>query len=352
MSHELETIIVDGQEVASFAFGGERKNIWHRLGQQFDGSLMSGPEAQRLAHMDRQLRIVPMPDAGIEHWAVDRPNLVVLDGKLFVTPEGGMGEIPEKVVGFAGPQASIAHAEFQVEDKFLQAEEAIHASNGAAVWSTAGYLRDGRQGFACMEAPPIVIDPDGIADITRSYLTLIWSYDGSRATELGSSNIRVVCANTQALHDTSKQTLIKVKATSNQKARFELAAQHWAMAQDEAAALTLQGERMLAKANGKQILKGLCEQVLGLVVKADMPKRQKSIREGKLSEIKALYHASTNMPAVGDNGYAAFQTIVEYLDWFSPVKGDDETTQHVANQFDGTYDKLKVRAADYVLSIA
>jgi hypothetical protein len=356
MTAELE--ITNG--VASFAFNGQRKDIWHRLGQQFHGTgLMPADEAMRLAHMDRNLRVVDFPDLeGIDHWSIDRPSILVLEGKMFATETGDLVNIPDKVVGLAGNQAVQGHSDLSMLDRFQLAEEAIHASHGAAVWSTAGLLRDGTQGFATMEAPPIIIDPNGIADIVRSYLTVTWSFDGSRATELGASNIRVVCANTLAMHDGSKgKPVIKVKATSGAHDRMRLAAQHWAMAQDEQKALTLRAERMLAVANGKTVLKGLAENVLGLKVDATTPKRATTLRNNKLDELRVLYAATTNSASVGDNGYAAFQTVVEYLDWFAPVKADANdqdacTTQRVANQFDGTYDGLKSQAAEYVLSLA
>jgi len=206
MSHELETIIVEGDTVASFSFAGVRKNIWHRLGQQFaNEGLMSAEQAMQQAHMDRKLRIEPIPAPDGAQWAVDEkgastaPSYVILEGKMFMTPDGGFGNIPEKVVGLAGNQAAQGHADLAVEDRFLLAEEAIHASHGAAVWSTAGYLRDGRQGFACMEAPPIIIDPNGIADVTQSYLTVTWSYDAvvppswARPTSVSSAPTRKRC---------------------------------------------------------------------------------------------------------------------------------------------------------------
>ena len=45
MSHELEQIIVNDTVVTNFAFAGKRADIWHRLGQQYDGRLMTAAEA-------------------------------------------------------------------------------------------------------------------------------------------------------------------------------------------------------------------------------------------------------------------------------------------------------------------
>ena len=72
MSHELEQIIINGEEITNFAFSGVRSDIWHRLGQQYDGdSLMTAAEAMAAANMDRQVttlpRLIKHPAAGSLH---------------------------------------------------------------------------------------------------------------------------------------------------------------------------------------------------------------------------------------------------------------------------------------------
>ena len=202
MPAELEQFTTDsGLEVTAFAFTGARNDIWHRLGQSFDGRAMTAEEAMRESHMNRLIRVMPVVPPGSSQWAVPEHYFIVLEGDTFITPENEFVTVPDKVVGIHGKGGADAHGNFTIRDRFLLAEEAIHASHEQAVWSTAGSLRDGTQGFATMLAPPIVIDPHGIADVINQYLTIVWSFDGSRATELGSSEIRVVCANTLAMHD-------------------------------------------------------------------------------------------------------------------------------------------------------
>ncbi|MGA0710156.1 MAG: DUF932 domain-containing protein, partial [Ilumatobacteraceae bacterium] len=359
MAHNIEQINVDGQAVSSFAFKGKREDIWHRLGQQYDGGLMTAAEAMQHANMDREVTTVPVPSL-TDEWGepikfaegLDLPHFVVLDGKPIITDDGQLGSIPTKVVGITGSQGAVGHSELSILDRFLFAEAAIKASQGEAVWSTAGMLYDGRRGFATMEAPPVVIDPNGVNDIIRKYLTVTWAFDGSRGTELGLSNIRVVCANTLAMHDASAQQVIKVKHTSRVEDRLRLAAEHWAMAQDSSAALKMRAERMLAIVDGKKVLRRICDEVLDLKQDTDASSRQNSLRSRKRDELYTLYHSSTNSEAVGDNAWAAYQTVVEYFDWFSDVKGDDKTLAHLRRQFDGTDDNLKRVVADFILQDA
>jgi phage/plasmid-like protein (TIGR03299 family) len=358
MSHELEQININGEEVSSFAFTGKRVDIWHRLGQQYDGRLMTASEAMSLANMDRDVTTVPAPALTDEfgepiHVAdgLDMPHFVVLGGKPIITEDGQLGSIPTKIVGVTGSQGAVGHADLSILDRFLFAEEAIKASRGEAVWSTAGLLRDGRQGFATMEAPPVIIDPNGVNDIIRKYMTVTWAFDGSRSTELGVSDIRVVCANTLAMHDLSnKKAVIKVKHTSRAEDRLRLAAEHWAMAQDSASAIKIKAERLMAIRDGKQVLKAICDEILDLKHDPDASGRQNTLRANKRDEIYTLYHADTNLEAVGDNAWAAVNTVTEWLDWYSPVKGKDQEIAHLRAQFDGTYDSLKSDIYDLALA--
>jgi phage/plasmid-like protein (TIGR03299 family) len=352
MSHELEQLQVGGDLVTSFAFTGGREDIWHRLGQSFDGRAMTAEEAMRLANMNRLVKIVPMLPPG--EWAIPEQYYILLEGLAGVTDEGELFQTADKIVGIHGKGGADSHREFTMRDRFLLAEAAIHASNGEAVWSTAGMLRNGTQGFATMEAPPVVIDPKGINDVIRQYLTLIWSFDGSRTTELSASEIRVVCANTMSAHDYLKLALIKVRHTSHtSKDRFEMAAHQWAIAQDRAKALELQANRLLAVREGKQVLHKLIEHVLP--IPTDGSKRAVTLAKNRQETVEALWHAPTNAAYCGDNGWAAWNTFVEYLDWEAPVKcseGETEADRRLGNQFDGTHDALKVKAANFILAQA
>lgn len=353
MAHELEQFDTEaGQLVTAFAFTGSRDDIWHRLGQSIEGREMTAEEAMRESHMNRLIRIIPLTVGDVSHWSIPKQYAVVLEGDVFVEANGDLVTVPDKVVGIHGHGGADAHGNFSVRDRFLLAEEAIHASHGEAVWSTAGSLRDGTQAFATMKAPDVIIDPCGINDIINQYLTLTWSYDGTRSTELGSSEVRTKCANTLATHDMLKQVVIRVKHTSHTASeRFTLAAEQWANAQNRAAALKLQAERLLAVEGKQRCLSKIIEKFDP--VREDASKRETSLRKTRLDLLAKVSAMPTN--DVGDNGWAAWNTWVEYLDYFAPIKcGKDETEadRRMANQFDGTYDVAKANAAELILETA
>jgi len=352
MPADLEQFTDGNQTVTAFSFAGDRADIWHRLGQGL-GRTMTAEEAMRAAHMDRLIRVdpIPVPTEG-GRWAIPQPYYITLEGKMFMTEDGSFVNVEDKVVGVHGKGGADAHANFTMRDRFDLAEAAIHVSQGGAVWSTAGMLADGVKGFACMEAPATIIDPQGIRDIIKNYLTIVWSFDGSRATELGASNVRVVCANTLAMHDGSRDTVIKVKHTSfTAKERFQLAADQWALAQDRSKAYQLQAERMLAIRDAQTVLSKIVEKFEP--GRDGASKREQSLRKTKLDNLQVLLHSPTN--DVGDNAWKAYNTYTEYLDWVVPIKlskGETEADRRLSNQFDGTYDVRKAKVAEFVLSLS
>ena len=353
--HELEQVTtLAGEDLTSFAFTGDRADIWHRLGQAFgaDGADMTADEALRAANMDRELSVREMPAPDGAEWSIPQPSALVLAGKAGITPAGDLFEIPAKVVGIAGKGGADAHRHFTMRDRFLIAEEAIHASNGAAVWSTAGLLRGATQGFAAMRCPDIIIDPAGIADIIASYMTVSWSFDGSRATELSASEVRAVCANTLALADRLGVGVIKVKHTSHTaKDRMALAAQHWATAQDRAAAMKLQAERLMAVRDGRKVLSALVE-TWDPAPAPDASKRARTMHDKRRELVEVLWHAPTN-DCLENDGWRAWNTFAEFLDWHQDVRcaeGESEGDRRLGNQFDGIHDALKADAAALILS--
>jgi phage/plasmid-like protein (TIGR03299 family) len=352
VSHELE-MTADG--VASMAFAGSRQDIWHRLGHEYEGTgLMTAAEAMERANMDRALTVRPLPLPDGVEWGMEPLHLVILEGKSGVNADGTIIDIPAKIVGMPGKSGAAAHESLSIADRFLFAEEAVKASHGEAVWSTAGLLRNGTQGFATMEAPPTIIDPNGAADIVRNYATVTWSFDSSMPTRLAASNVRVLCANTLRAHAGAKGgNMITIRHTADARNRLEIAAQHWALAQDEAAALKLQAERMLAVRDGKQALARVLDHI---DPKPDesASKRTMTRWERERAEVNMLWHSPT-MANLADDGWKAYNTVVEWMDWMSPVKladGVTELDRRMERQFDGHWDGIKDLVAELVLADA
>lgn len=358
MAHELEQFNINGEIVTSMAFTGKREDVWHRLGQQYPDQYMTADEAAVYANLDRKVVSVPIPRLMTDYGilipiakGLEMPWAVVLEGKAFITENGNLGEIESKIVGFTGSQGAKGHEHLQIIDRLRYCEAA--QSDGDARFVSAGLIKDGRRGFATMELEPTVIDPQGCADTIRRYFTVTWAFDGSLSTTLGYSNTRVVCGNTLAVHLASQVDVNTVRHTSGSNDRMRQVADTLKASRDERELLVAQGEAMLRKPNGMGILRRVMDNVDALNLNIDDAEgRALTVRENKRDALYDLYKSSTNRGAVGSNGWAAYQTVVEYLDWFAPVQGKDKDTKRLERQVDGTYNNLKNAVADYILQLA
>lgn len=352
MSHELE--MAGGQ--ASMAAAGSIADIWHRLGQAHGDGLMTVDQALELGRMNRHLRIekVPQPYAFTATGDVRTARFVIPDLYYLILEGGTFGdvEIEDKVVGVCGKGAADAHSTLSIRDRGTIAEFAVNASDGAAVVSSAGLIKDGRQGFICLALDDTVIDPHGIADVIANYATVVWGFDGDLSTELGGSNVRVVCKNTMAWHMQEAQRILKVRHTSaTAKERMEQGAKLWAIAQDRAAAMTVLANRLLLVRGKKMDL--VTKVIDGVFGKRPEEKGAKQTRyDNKIEALEVLSHSPTN--DVGDNGWAAYNVFTEWADWQAQIKcnGREEAECRYEAQFDGTNDAAKAKVAERLLALA
>lgn len=183
MAHELD--FSNGR--ANFAFSGERSNIWHRLGQTMNGNhtLMDWAREGGLQHTVAKAYIsykAMLADGTVSEITCD-------DAMVTYRTDTGLrlGNVSDSKYSIEGIQPL----------DILKFFEEFLTENGLK-FSTVGSLRGGRIVFALADLGPdfMYLAPGG--GVTKFYVRLQTSYDGSRATSLVITAIRQVCANTEA----------------------------------------------------------------------------------------------------------------------------------------------------------
>mgnify|MGYP003114214828 FL=1 len=188
----------------SMAYAGETP--WHRLGQKLEGDgLMTIEQALELANLN---------------WNVEmEPAIILVDG------------VPTELTDFFRVFRSDTNATFQYatgQYHTLQNAELgelireILNQNDDAYVSAAGSLGDkGQKIFFSIKLPDEITLSGG--DKVETYLNVFSSHDGSVATTIMPSMIRVVCQNTMraALANADASRTFKMKHTENQKDRVE-----------------------------------------------------------------------------------------------------------------------------------
>ena len=319
---------VDGE--AAFAFNLQRGYPWHRLGQPVE-DFMSPEHALKEAKCDDHVWLEPTFVPGKSYTVSDVHGYMGVVGDNWeITQCGDLVALAYSIVGMTEDEAAI---------------------------DTMGRLGERGERFFChIEFPELVIDPEGVADTIRRGLFCGTAFDGSMANTLGLSNIREVCANTVRMSLGQLKQAVKVKHTANAEERMQQAAAAVGYAAAAEREMMKRAEAMLAIDGEDAMLSAMG--VLWDVNDPDLPERWMAERESTREACWELYEGPTCSQAVGENGWAAYAAVTEWMDYFRPVKGlkGEAATQKriVQTLVDDAHDvnKKKFLAAEAIFALA
>lgn len=195
-------------------FASHREPAWHGLGTVFDHEVTSYEEMLDLA--------------GLRGWDVHEIPAEV-EGARFVTPTKHIAATiggETVILGTTGDRYEIV----QNEDAFAF----LQSLNDGASWETAGAIKEGRVIFGSIALDrEIVLDPNGVSDVVKSYILMKTSHDGSGSVEGGRTGVRVVCQNTLNLALSGIAGIkavgqtFKFRHTMTVEQRMKAAAEEW-----------------------------------------------------------------------------------------------------------------------------
>jgi phage/plasmid-like protein (TIGR03299 family) len=176
MAHELESG-ANGE----VAFASLREPAWHGLGTVFESEVTTS-EMLRLAHLDNwNVRLESVSNLVPDYNFVTDSFMVVRDNPF----ESGQRD----VLATVGQRYKVV----QNDDLFAFGDNLLDGAR----WETAGSIKDGRVVFGSLALErETVLDPNGVADVVKSYLLVHTSHDGSTAVQASVTPTRVVCQNT------------------------------------------------------------------------------------------------------------------------------------------------------------
>lgn len=335
MAHELEINKITGE--ASFAYREEGGIPWHRLGKPMKGYQTMG-EMLAAAYADYTVDFVPMfvqaPDG----------SLVEVDGQYAtarINPHTGEYQVIHG--GHKGRYTVMQNAET------LEAALAVvGASKGDAVLDTCGVLYDGAQFFATIDLGTLIIDPAGPADKISRFLVVRSSHDGSTPLTFSNTDIRAVCKNTCVLGERQATRVFRAKHTPGMADRVMLAGKVLGFSTEWAKEFMAIATDMLAI--------DMTPARFDRVIEAVMPSaeadtdRKRLNRDDNVGLLKALYAGPKNAGRVGNNGWAAWNTIVEFYDHHRDAKPDERALSSMDDTSWVT--RKKIVAQNAVLALA
>lgn len=300
MSHELE--IVNGAAV--MAYNKDNGVPWHKLGVPVAG-LQTAEEIEQ---------VLPLAFAAVDlrqvYFQDDLGNFISIPDRFATTrvhPESGEYEAFEVF--------KKRYTVIQNTAVLQDCLDIVSASRGDAVIETIGVLNNGRRFFVTLDLGSLIIDPLGINDKIDRYLLGWSSHDGSMPETFANTPIRVVCNNTAHLAMGQARSTFSVRHTPNHDARKQQATAALKMSTKWAEEFKATAEQLLAVPVGHVRLSVVLNKVWP--EKEEQTDRQKANRENRNRVVHELFDNDKNAGRVGENGWAAFGAVTEWLDHFS-----------------------------------
>ena len=303
MAHELET----QNGVASFA--SLREPAWHGLGTVFTEEKTTSEMlvAANLNNWNVRLEDMPIPS----HLSSDKEY-------QYVVRTNPTDKTQTDILGVVGERYHV----LQNEDLFSFGDNIL---DGGGRWETAGSLKGGRQVFGSLALErETVLDPNGVADVVKTYLLINTSHDGSIAIQASITPVRVVCANTLnvALNRTKKKDGVKqsfkIRHTQTANGKVAIARQTLGLANAYMDEFDKMAHAMIAKE--------ISAKDFNDIILAAYPKPDKDTKgavkkwENKVDMINDIYTGEYN-GMISGNAWGAFNALTERLDWYRSARG-------------------------------
>jgi phage/plasmid-like protein (TIGR03299 family) len=326
MAHELET----QNGVASFA--SFREPAWHNLGTVFDTE----------KNTNEMLVAANLNNWNVRLEDLEIPSSLVSDKSYqYVVRTNPTDKTQTDVLGIVGER----YVPLQNEDLFSFGDNIL---DGGGRWETAGSIRGGRVVFGSLALErETVLDPNGVADVVKTYLLINTSHDGSIAIQASITPVRVVCANTLnvALNRTKKKDGVKqsfkIRHTQTAEGKITVARQALGMANSYMDEFDKMAHAMIAK---EISAKDFNDIILAAYPKPDLDTKGAVKKwENKVDLINDIYTGEFNGMIAG-NAWGAFNALTERLDWYRSARGgNSESMFAAASGFDPAINAEKNR---------
>ena len=331
MAHELET------QNGAVSFASFREPAWHNLGTVFDTEKNT---SEMLAAANLNGWNVRLEDLEI-------PSSLISDKQYqYVVRTNPTDKTQTDVLGIVGER----YAPLQNEELFAFGDNIL---DGGGRWETAGSLKGGRVVFGSLALErETVLDPNGVADVVKTYLLINTSHDGSIAIQASITPVRVVCANTLnvALNRTKKKDGVKqsfkIRHTQTAEGKITVARQALGMANSYMDAFDKMAHAMIAK---EISAKDFNDIILAAYPKPDLDTKGAVKKwENKVDMINDIYTGEYN-GMISGNAWGAFNALTERLDWYRSARGgNSESMFAAASGFDPAINAEKNRLLSIV----
>ena len=323
MASQIETF-ADG----SASFFSNRVPAWHALGTVTENAL-SADEALTTAHLNWQVLQYPvMAD-------VSGTPVIAKSKRANVRFHPKTGDT--SVLGIVGTRYTVV----QNDQAFKFCDDILDV--GGATFETAGSLDNGSRVFMTMKMPKGI--NVGGHDAIDMYLMVVNSHDGSTPLIAAVTPVRVVCSNTVAAGVAAAKSVYRVAHTASATGRLSDAREALKMSYQYTGEFELLANELYTKTMSDKEFVKFMNKLVGEppVITEGESSRSISMYESKRESLMGLWKAPTQ-ENIKNTAWAAYNTVVEYVDWFSPVRGGDVAVRRGERIVENTSNDFKEKA--------
>ena len=227
---------------------------------------------------------------------------------------------------------------------------ADNLTDGGAQWESAGSIKQGRQVFGALEVErEFILDPQGIADKTKTYLLVTTSHDGSASIQACITPVRVVCQNTlnMALGSTAQQ--FKVRHTAKADGRVAEAQRVLGLTNTHMDAFEVMAQNLFNTAITNQQFDNL---VAGLYPAPDTAQKgATTIYNNKVDLIRSIYLNAPTQVGITGTAWGALNALTERIDYYREGRGGNEGILSAASGFEAGVNSEKARILSAVRAL-
>jgi phage/plasmid-like protein (TIGR03299 family) len=317
------------------AFASFREPAWHGLGTVFteEKSTSEMLEAASLSNWD--VRLESVSSLAPSHRFVTDSFMVVRDNPF----DNGTD-----VLSVVGERYQVV----QNEELFAFGDALLDGGR----WETAGSIKNGRVVFGSLALDrETVLDPNGVADVVKSYLMLHTSHDGSTAVQASVTPTRVVCQNTLNIALKSVKQSYKIRHTQTVSGKVAAAREALGLAHAYMDEFDVMAQAMIQTDIDKA--------TFDKIVETAYPRPDKDTKgavtkwANKVDQIQTIWTSDTNN-MIATTAWGAYNAMTERLDWFRTGRGasGQENVLAAASGFDPQTNVEKGRLLSIVREVA
>jgi len=237
-----------------------------------------------------------------------------------------------------------------IQDRVLlnTARTIAEASEGQAMIETIGRLdaKVGGMFFAMVDLGTLRIDPNGFDDKLTHYLGVLNNHTGKSSAMFVDSTVRWVCANTIQAGIETASGIERIRHMPNFEFRLDEAKARLSLSSEWEDEFEQIANRLVASPGGIGQLEKSAEIALGK--KANMSNREKNNWDAQMATLVELYQGPNNSEAVGNNGWAVYNTIGEYIDHHKTMRGGVQ--MKASKSLNGANEAPKRAVAQFLLN--